>query len=88
MLREYRKRSKLSQEELERLSGIDRKTIFRIENDLNMPILDTFARLALALKLSDKEIADIVKNSVLISKHTFYLRPKRVTASNVSFPFS
>ena len=54
MLREYRKRSKLSQEELERLSGIDRKTIFRIENDLNMPILDTFARLAL----------------VLISKHT------------------
>ncbi len=70
MLREYRKRSKLSQEELERLSGIDRKTIFRIENDLNMPILDTFARLALALKLSDKEIADIVKNSVLISKHT------------------
>ena len=64
MLREYRKRINLSQEELERRTEIDRKTIFRIENDLNMPLLDTFAKLVLALKLSDKEIAEEVKKSV------------------------
>ena len=64
MLREYRKRINLSQEELERRTEIDRKTIYRIENDLNMPLLDTFAKLVLALKLSDKEIAEEVKKSV------------------------
>lgn len=57
MLKEYRKRMKISQEELERITNIDRKTIFRIENDINLPLLETFAKLVVALNLSDKEIA-------------------------------
>ena len=57
MLKEYRKRKKISQEELERMTNIDRKTIFRIENDLNMTLLDTFAKIVSALDLTDKEIA-------------------------------
>ena len=57
MLKEYRKRKNISQEELERLTNIDRKTIFRIENDLNMPLLDTFAKMVVALNLTDEEIA-------------------------------
>ena len=36
MLKEYRIRKGLSQEQLEKLTDIDRKTIFRIENDLNI----------------------------------------------------
>lgn len=62
MLKEYRERIKLSQEKLEEITNIDRKTIFRIENDLNIPLLDTFAKLVTALNLSDKEIAKEVKN--------------------------
>ena len=54
MLKEYRTRKKLSQEELEARTNIDRKTIFRIENDLNMPLIDTFGKIAIALELSDK----------------------------------
>ncbi len=61
MLKEYRKRNKISQEKLEELTNIDRKTIFRIENDLNMPLLDTFAKIVVALNLSDEEIAKEVK---------------------------
>lgn len=57
MLKEYRKRKNISQEELERLTNIDRKTIFRIENDLNTPLLDTFAKMVVALNLTDEEIA-------------------------------
>ncbi len=68
MLREYRKREKISQEKLEEITNIDRKTIFRIENDINMPLLDTFAKLVVALKLSDEEIAKEVKKTILISK--------------------
>ena len=68
MLREYRKREKISHEKLEEITNIDRKTIFRIENDINMPLLDTFAKLVVALKLSDEEIAKEVKKTILISK--------------------
>ena len=68
MLREYRVREKISQEKLEELTNIDRKTIFRIENDLNMPLLDTFAKIAVALKMSDEEIAKEVKKTILVGK--------------------
>ena len=70
MLKEYRKRQNISQEELERMINIDRKTIFRIENDLNMPLLDTFAKIVTALNLSDKEIADEVKKTLKKEKNT------------------
>ena len=73
MLRAYRKRLKISQEELERRTNIDRKTIFRIENDLNMPLLDTFAKLVQALKLTDEEIAEEVKKSIRIEKNNKHL---------------
>lgn len=64
MLKEYRQRNKISQEKLEEITNIDRKTIFRIENDLNVPLLDTFAKLVIALNLSDKEIAKEVKKCI------------------------
>lgn len=68
MLKEYRKRIKLSQEKLEEITGIDRKTIFRIENDMNVPLLDTFAKIVIALNMSDKEIATEVKKSITTTK--------------------
>ena len=68
MLKEYRKREKISQEKLEEITNIDRKTIFRIENDINMPLLDTFAKIVVALKLSDEEIAKEVKKTILTNK--------------------
>lgn len=64
MLKEYRKKNKMSQEKLEEITNIDRKTIFRIENDINMPLLDTFAKIVVALNLSDEEIAKEVKKTI------------------------
>ncbi len=64
MLKEYRKRKKISQEKLEKMTELDRKTIFRIENDLNMPLVDTFARIVTALELTDKEIADEIRKTI------------------------
>lgn len=64
MLKEYRLKQKLSQEKLEELTSIDRKTIFRIENNLNMPLLDTFAKIVIALNLTDEEIASEVKKVI------------------------
>lgn len=58
MLKEYRKRMNLSQEKLSDLTGIDRKTIFRIENNKNIPKVDTYAKIVSALKMSNEEICD------------------------------
>lgn len=67
MLKEYRIRKGISQETLENITNIDRKTIFRIENNLNIPLLDTFAKIAVALELTDKEIADEVRKIININ---------------------
>ena len=64
MLREYREKAKISQEKLEEMTNIDRKTIFRIENDLNMPLLDNFAKIVMALNMTDEEIANEVKKTI------------------------
>lgn len=68
MLKEYRLRKNMSQEELEEKTNIDRKTIFRIENDLNTPLVDTFGKIVIALELSDKEIANEIKKATLKEK--------------------
>ena len=64
MLKEYRIKKNISQEKLEELTNLDRKTIFRIENNINMPLLDTFAKMVIALDLSDEEIIKEVKESI------------------------
>ncbi len=69
MLKEYRLRKNISQEKLEIMTDLDRKTIFRIENDLNVPQLDTFAKLVEALELTDEEILAEIKKIIKKEKH-------------------
>ena len=64
MLKEYRKRKKISQEKLEELTNLDRKTIFRIENGINMPLLDTFAKICIALEMTNEEIGQEVRKII------------------------
>ena len=64
MLKEYRLRKNISQEKLEVLTNLDRKTIFRIENDINIPLLDNFAKIVVALELTDEEIVKEVKKVI------------------------
>ena len=64
MLKEYRLRKKISQEKLEKLTNIDRKTIFRIENDINMPLVDNFGKIAMALDMTNEEIGREIRNIV------------------------
>lgn len=61
MLKEYRMKKNISQEKLEELTNLDRKTIFRIEHDLNMPLIDTFGKICIALNMTDEEIGKEVK---------------------------
>lgn len=64
MLKDYRIKKKISQEKLEKLTNLDRKTIFRIENDLNMPLVDTFAKICIALEMTNEEIGKEIRKLV------------------------
>ena len=70
MLKEYREKKNMSREKLEELTNLDRKTIFRIENDINIPLLDSFAKIVTALELTDEEIVYEVKKCIKCEKHT------------------
>ena len=62
MLKEQRIKRKISREKLARLSGVDARTIYRIEKNISMPLVDTYAKIVTALNLNENEIyADIKK---------------------------
>ena len=67
MLRDYREKANITQEKLSELTGVDRKTIFRIENDINIPKINSYAKIVVALNLSNEEIGahirEIAENS-------------------------
>ena len=64
MLKEYRIKKKISQEKLEELTNIDRKTIFRIENNISMPLIDNFGKIAIALEMTNEEIGKEIRKIV------------------------
>ncbi len=64
MLKEYREKKNISQEKLEKLTNIDRKTIFRIEHDLNMPLVDTFGKIAIALGMTNEEMGKEIRKII------------------------
>ena len=48
MLKEFREKAKISQEKLAEITDIDRKTIYRIENDQSSPLVENYARIVVA----------------------------------------
>lgn len=56
MLIEYRKRLKISRKNLADMIGVDERTIFIIEHDTSIPLLDTYAKIVYALKMTDNEV--------------------------------
>lgn len=58
MLLEYRKRKKISRETLAKLVGVDARTIYRIEKDISIPLVDTYAKMVIALDMNKEEIVE------------------------------
>lgn len=54
-IRDIRKRSKISQERLAELTGLNHRTVLRIENGHTLPTLETLAKIA---KILECNIAD------------------------------
>lgn len=69
MLKEFRERAGISQEKLAEITNIDRKTIFRIENDLSSPLVENYAKIVIALKMTDQQIANHIRKLAVNNKH-------------------
>lgn len=68
MLREYRERENITQEKLADITGIDRKTIFRIENDISIPKIDNYAKIVIALNMTNEEIGENIRKIAIKNK--------------------
>lgn len=60
-IKELRVKNELSQGELAKAAGIDRKTINRIENGHFSPSLDTFFRICYALSAKPAELVSGIR---------------------------
>ena len=62
MFKEYRIKLKMTQEKLAEKSNLNTRTVQRIENDEEIPTLETFTRLINVLEISDKDGLKLVKD--------------------------
>ncbi len=61
MFKEYRKKLKLTQEQLADKADLNTRTIQRIENEEEIPSLETLSKLVNALEIKDKDLIEYIK---------------------------
>lgn len=65
MFKKYREENNYTQEELAEIIEISFRQLQRIENKESNPSIKTFRKLIKVLKITDKDIANIVKNELI-----------------------
>lgn len=65
MLRKERIKKGFTQEKLSEMTGIDPRTILRIEKNLTTPKLDTYAKIVIALEMTNEEIGENVRKLII-----------------------
>ena len=61
MFKEYRKKLKLTQEALADKTDLNTRTIQRIENEEEIPSLETLSKLVNALEIKDEDLIEYIK---------------------------
>lgn len=61
MLKEKRKEKKYTQEKLAEMSGMEPRTIVRIEKDETVPLVTTYAKIVIALGMTNEEIGENIR---------------------------
>ena len=61
MFKEYRKKLNLTQEALADKGDLNTRTIQRIENEEEIPSLETLSKLVNALEIKDKDLIEYIK---------------------------
>lgn len=61
MLKKERLKRGYTQEKLSELTSVDPRTILRIEKNLTVPKVDTYARIVIALEMTNEEIGEHIR---------------------------
>ena len=61
MFKEYRRKLNLTQEALADKTDLNTRTIQRIENEEEIPSLETLSKLVNALEIKDKDLIEYIK---------------------------
>ena len=67
MLKKERIKRGYTQEKLSELTKVDPRTILRIEKNLTTPKIDTYARIVIALEMTNEEIGVHIRKIALTS---------------------
>lgn len=65
MLKKERSEKNYTQEELAELTGIDPRTILRIEKEQTIPKVNTYAKIVIALNMTNEEIGENIRKIVI-----------------------
>ena len=69
MLKDIRIKKGYTQEELSELTKVDPRTILRIEKNLTSPKIDTYAKIVIALEMTNEEIGEHIRKIALENKN-------------------
>ena len=61
MLKKERLKKGYTQEQLSELTKVDPRTILRIEKNLTVPKVDTYAKIVIALEMTNEEIGESIR---------------------------
>lgn len=61
MLKEKRIEKGYTQEQLAEITGIDPRTILRIEKNKTIPKIDTYAKIVIGLEMTNEEIGEEIR---------------------------
>ena len=65
MLKEKRIEKGYTQEKLAEITGIDPRTILKIEKNFTVPKVDTYAKLVIGLELTNEEIGEEIRKIII-----------------------
>lgn len=65
MLKNERLKKGYTQEKLAEMTGIDPRTILRIEKDMTIPKIDTYAKIVIALEMNNEEIGKNIRKLII-----------------------
>ena len=64
MLEEYKNRRNISYDQLQEITNIDRQIIYRTIKGITTPRIDTFAKICIALNMTNEEIGKAIKGTI------------------------
>lgn len=65
MLEKYKKEKGYSYDKLQEITNIDRQIIYRTIKNITIPKIDTFAKICIALEMTNEQIGKEIRKAII-----------------------